>query len=125
MELKDNLKSLRKEKGISQEELSEKVGVARSTIAGYEQGWLNPSKKVLVKLSEFFEVSIDFIMGQIPTEIEKAIKTKEADIYNCFLAIIDNLDSNTMRYRDNKLNENQNEYIRKSLNHILDCIELF
>lgn len=61
----------------------------------------------------------------MPTEIEKTIKTKEADIYNCFLAIIDNLNSNTMKYKDNKLNEKQCEYIKKSLNHILECIELF
>lgn len=49
IQFKDNLKHLRKEKGISQEQLSELVGIACSTIAGYEQGWLNPSQKVLVK----------------------------------------------------------------------------
>lgn len=125
MEFKENLKKLRKEKGISQEQLGEIVGVSRSAIAGYEQGWVNPSQKVLIKLSELFNVSIDFIMGQIPNEIEDTIKTKDADIYNCFLAIIDSLNSNTMKYRDNKLNEEQREYIKKSLNHILDCIKLF
>lgn len=35
--------------GLSQEQLWEIIGIKRSIIAGYEQGWLNPSQKILIK----------------------------------------------------------------------------
>lgn len=61
---KDRLKKLRIEKGLSQEELSNTLALNKSTICCYEKGTRVPSLEVLIKLSDYFEVSIDYLLGR-------------------------------------------------------------
>ncbi len=62
MNFPDKLKELRKEKGLTQEELASKLFVSRSLIARYENGSVMPSKENLEKLSLFFNLRLsDFI----------------------------------------------------------------
>lgn len=62
MNFPDKLKKLRKEKGLTQEELASKIFVSRSLIARYENGSVMPSKENLEKLSLFFNLRLsDFI----------------------------------------------------------------
>ena len=61
---KDRLKKLRIEKGLSQEELSNILSLNKSTICCYEKGTRVPSLEVLIKLSDYFEVSIDYLLGR-------------------------------------------------------------
>ena len=58
------LKELRKKKKISQKELSEILGIAQTTYAGYETGRHQPNLEILIKLSEFYSVSLDYITGR-------------------------------------------------------------
>lgn len=57
------LKALRKKQKIAQNELAKILYVNRSLICNYEKGKRLPSVDMLIKLSEFFEVSIDFLLG--------------------------------------------------------------
>ena len=50
MRLKNNLKSIRKEKGLSQNDLAELVGVSRNTISSIETGQFNPTAKLALIL---------------------------------------------------------------------------
>lgn len=59
----NRIKELRKTKGLSQEQLSYEIGIARSTLAMYESSKIEPPFSVLIGLSEFFNVSIDYILG--------------------------------------------------------------
>lgn len=61
---KDRLKKLRIEKGLSQEKLSNTLSLNKSTICCYEKGTRVPSLEVLIKLSDYFEVSIDYLLGR-------------------------------------------------------------
>lgn len=54
----NRLKALRKEKGLSQEELAEKSGLNRPYISGIEQGKRNVSLEVMEKLAEALEVEM-------------------------------------------------------------------
>ena len=56
--LKDNLKTLRKNKGLSQEELSIKLNVVRQTISKWETGLSVPDVEMLIKISELFETPV-------------------------------------------------------------------
>lgn len=58
------LKALRKAKGITQSELADILGVARTTYANYEQGTREPDNKTLNKLADYFEVSTDYLLGR-------------------------------------------------------------
>ena len=50
LELKNNLKLIRKEKGLSQAQLAEMVGVSRNTISSIETGQFNPTAKLALIL---------------------------------------------------------------------------
>lgn len=59
MKLKKNLKRLRKKKGISQQRLSDLNKLTRSTYSGYENGVCEPSIRTLIRLSKFFNITVD------------------------------------------------------------------
>lgn len=57
------LKGLRMERGFSQKELAEKLGVSSSMISRYEAGDRNPSMKTLEKMSTIFKVEVSYLCG--------------------------------------------------------------
>lgn len=57
----ENLKTLRKLNKYSQQEVADKIGISRSTYAGYERQ-TPPDAIVLMKLSRLYNVSVDFIL---------------------------------------------------------------
>lgn len=59
MKFNEKLIQLRKEKGLSQEELGEKLNVARQTISKWELGETTPEMDKLVQISEIFDISLD------------------------------------------------------------------
>lgn len=69
--LKDNIKTLRKEKGLSQEELSVKLNVVRQTISKWEQGLSVPDAEMLISLSEEFNTPVSTLLGENISEKEK------------------------------------------------------
>ena len=69
--LKDNLKTLRKNKGLSQEELSIKLNVVRQTISKWESGLSVPDAEMLITISEIFETPVSEILGESIEEKEK------------------------------------------------------
>lgn len=69
--LKDNLKTLRKNKGLSQEELSVKLNVVRQIISKWESGLSVPDAEMLITISEIFETPVSEILGESIDEKEK------------------------------------------------------
>lgn len=69
--LKDNLKTLRKDKGLSQEELSIKLHVVRQTISKWESGLSVPDAEMLITISEIFETPVNEIIGESIEQKEK------------------------------------------------------
>ncbi|MBP3920164.1 MAG: helix-turn-helix transcriptional regulator [Bacilli bacterium] len=69
--LKDNLKTLRKNKGLSQEELSIKLNVVRQTISKWESGLSVPDAEMLITISELFDTPVSEILGENIEEKEK------------------------------------------------------
>ena len=69
--LKDNLKTLRKNKGLSQEELSIKLHVVRQTVSKWESGLSVPDAEMLITISEIFETPVNEILGESIEEKEK------------------------------------------------------
>jgi repressor LexA len=58
------LKELRKREKISQKELATQIGVAQSTVGMWENGKNKPEYDTLLKIAEFFEVSVDYLSGK-------------------------------------------------------------
>ncbi|WP_324824299.1 helix-turn-helix transcriptional regulator [Sinanaerobacter sp. ZZT-01] len=64
MEFSSRLKSLRNEKELTQQQLSSAIQISRSTIAGYEKKNKQPDYEKLCCLADFFDVSIDYLLGR-------------------------------------------------------------
>lgn len=62
------LKEIRQSRGLTQEQLAKAIDVTPSAITMYESGARNPSVKVLIKLSHFFNVSIDKLINVLPID---------------------------------------------------------
>lgn len=79
------IKELRTQRGISQAELGRFVGVERSTICQYEKGTRMPDNNTLIKIADYFGVSVDYLLGRTetktPPEIQGAIDVGELEMY--------------------------------------------
>lgn len=62
--LADHLKYLRKQRNWTQEEVAQRLNMSRSQISKWENGELLPDLQSLEKLSELYNVSIDFLVGK-------------------------------------------------------------
>ena len=58
----ERLGALRRAKGMSQEDLAEKMGVSRQAVQKWESGASTPEIENLVRLGDFFEVSLDYLI---------------------------------------------------------------
>ncbi|MCY9434197.1 helix-turn-helix domain-containing protein [Bacillus haynesii] len=79
MKLGENLKELREGKNLSQKALGKKLGLAESTIGMYEQGKRRPDYETLIKIADFFEVSIDYLIRGESKESQEKIFTEKAE----------------------------------------------
>ena len=59
----EKLKRLRKEAGLTQTELAKRLNVTKSVVSYYELQERNPSPDVLIRLTEIFHVSADYLLG--------------------------------------------------------------
>ncbi len=62
--LKENIKQVRKSRGLSQEELAIKLNVVRQTVSKWEQGLSVPDSELLVKISEILETPVSTLLGE-------------------------------------------------------------
>ena len=77
MEFNNKLYELRKQKGLSQEELANKLNVSRQPVSKWELGDSTPDMEKLIVLSDLFEISLDeLVLGKIP-EPQQAAKTPD------------------------------------------------
>ncbi|HJV16387.1 MAG TPA: helix-turn-helix transcriptional regulator [Bacillales bacterium] len=64
----ENLSELRKKRKWSQQETADQLGIAKSTYAGYESGYREPSLQSLSQIADLFETTVDFILGRTNEE---------------------------------------------------------
>lgn len=87
--LNENIRALRKSKGLSQQELAIKLNVVRQTISKWEQGLSVPDSEMLISLSEVLETPVSKLLGENVAETEadniKAISEK-LEVINLQLA---------------------------------------
>ncbi len=62
MSFGEKLKQLRKREHLTQKQLAERIGVAKSIISYYESGHRYPSYDVLVKIARVFHVTTDYLL---------------------------------------------------------------
>ena len=62
--MKNNLKKLRKQAGLTQISLQMKTGIEQALLSKFENGDRSPPTETLMQLADFYNVSMDYIMGR-------------------------------------------------------------
>ena len=75
--LNENIKAIRRSKGISQDELAVKLNVVRQTVSKWERGLSVPDSDMLIDISEILEVPVSTLLGETVTEESKPEDIRE------------------------------------------------
>ena len=94
----ERIKQLRKKKGVSQAELAEQIGVKTNTVSTWERGTRKPDFEALDLLSDYFEVSFEYILGSSNKE-EARVKPTQKELDTLALSsIADEIKEITEKY---------------------------
>lgn len=78
MEFNNRLYELRKQRGLSQEELANKLNVSRQTISKWEVGDSTPDMEKLIAIGDLFHISLDeLVSGKAPVSTDNSKKTSD------------------------------------------------
>ena len=87
--LSDNIKRIRKSKGLSQEELAIKLNVVRQTVSKWENGLSVPDSDMLITLADELDTSVNVLLGETVTESmtdDLKVIAKKLEVINLQLA---------------------------------------
>ena len=76
MNLSDNLKRIRKENNLSQEDLAEKLGVSRQSVSKWESGAAYPEMDKVIQLCKMFDLNIDELLNKNVNEVKDNKQSK-------------------------------------------------
>lgn len=80
MDFGTRLKNLRKQAGLTQQQLATQLGITKSVVSFYELQERSPSPEVLIKLASIFHVSADYLLGLDTRETIDVSDLDEKDI---------------------------------------------
>lgn len=98
------LRGLRKQHGLTQEQLANALSCAKSTISQYENGINEPDLEMLTRIADFFGVSLDFLLGR--------------DTYNKRNRDEDRETENSDFLLKERLTPDEAEYLKEALNSL-------
>ena len=79
MNLGEKIQLLRRESGMSQEKLAERLNVSRQAISKWEQGIVVPDTENIIQLSKFFQVSLEYLLIDECEKFDRAIVENKAE----------------------------------------------
>lgn len=82
MNFPEKIKQLRKEKGLTQNDLAKQLGISRSSVAGYETSVSMPDIDRIVELAKFFNISADYLLGKTdnPTPYDDSFEKSDDEL---------------------------------------------
>ncbi len=128
----ERLKMLRKEQGLTMREIGEIIGVSDAAWTKYEKNRAEPSIESLVKIADYFQVSLDFLLGR--TNIREPQLVEEANIQSEFLKefewskigdpsqmyfLVENLSASIGKYNDQRVTESELQLLLKTISDIV------
>ena len=125
MKFNERLKQLRLANGLTQKELAKSIEVGRTTISEYESGKIVPKHEGLLKLANYFNVSVDYLAG---VSDEPATRKQNASDLDALLntihhILLDEYDT-PVTYEGEVLSSTQKLIIDQQIEHLRDNIEL-
>lgn len=80
MDFGSSVVTLRKEQGISQTELADKLGIHKNVLGRYERNEVVPSVEIARNIADILDVSLDFLTGKTDVEMDKEIKKRILEV---------------------------------------------
>ncbi|RSJ78861.1 HTH-type transcriptional regulator ImmR [Streptococcus cristatus] len=71
MEFSERLKELRRQVGLTQVEVAEKLGISQPAYASWERGVKKPTQENLVKIAQILNVSVDYLVGNSEEKVDE------------------------------------------------------
>lgn len=99
----EKVRALRLEKGLTQTQLADKIGLVKGSISAYEQGKKYPSVEVLIKLCSVFDVSSDYLIG-----LSDDMRLMKSELTDEQMTMIRNLIRELEKYNILKAEQSQN-----------------
>lgn len=101
----DKLRALRTEKGLTQQQLADKIGLVKASISAYEQGIKYPSIEILIKLCNQFNISADYLLG-LSDNMELKLSALTDEQVRLILGLIAELEQyNNLKERKNEIKQ--------------------
>lgn len=97
----ERMRILRQNLGISQQQVADKLNISRNLLSNYERGIRQPDYQMLVRLADFYEVSLDYLLGRSDTyKTQNVCTDRETEIINRVLRLSDESIRDLLRYVD-------------------------
>lgn len=85
MKLSENIRNLRKSKGLTQEKLAEQLHTTRQSVSKWEQGNLEPNIQMLIRLADYFGVTLDeLVLDENEMKNDKNVENEHYKSMNFF-----------------------------------------
>jgi transcriptional regulator with XRE-family HTH domain len=117
------IKTLRKEKKKTQNDLATYLNVRRSTYGEYERGIIMPPYDKIKAIADYFEVSVDYLMGNTDS---KEFKSESIDVSETLSAMVEELEdeNSTININGHKLNKASRELLILSLENAIKLVDV-
>ena len=87
--MSNRIKDLREDRDLRQSDLAAATGIDQRTISNYETGKTSPDAYALIRLADYFDVSIDYLVGRTSNDI--SVEEKRYRIINKIAEELENL----------------------------------
>lgn len=125
------LKDLRKSKRLTQQQLADIFFLNKSSISRYENDSQLPEHELLQKMADYFEVSIDYLLGRddiskTPSSPEMLSKREKFDIEKEVLQMIENIDkAKVVEFCGNPADDEDKEFLRLAYEKFLSDVRVY
>ena len=116
----EKLQLIRKNKGLTQEELAERLSVSRQAVAKWESGQVYPDIANLIQISNLFNVTVDYLVrdqdcmvsvsNEVPTDLESIISFRLEANVNTYAAFMNETESTRLDSHDYSYSSGQYSY---------------
>ena len=114
MSIAERILTLRKSKGMSQEQLAEAVGVSRQAVSKWESEQASPDPEKIIAMSEIFGVTTDYLLKGIEPEKEEAKteeKAEEKKTEDTHMTVGDVLDQKILTEKNKEKSKKLRKYV--------------
>ena len=118
----NRLKQLRKEKGLTIDEIQSKTGIKRGTYNNYENGVTEPKLETWQNLADFFGVSVPYLQGV--SDIDDPNFYKNLELYLALIAESNSLENYKDKDFVKKLDASENERIKANFYLVFNLLEM-